>query len=557
MNRLRHAVFACALVGLAGCTTMSDINRKSVSDYSQTAAQAQTALQRANKHHAELRPVMSSLPYVNTHVIAHTEGYPPVFAEKATLNAPAEQLWELAEQLHAVIGIPVHADDDLLTAVAAPSTETLPPPPMDATLTPPPAAVGATGLPHTSSTRTLPMSYQGTVEGMLDHIAGKLDASWSYDAHTRTIHLFRYETRTFHIDTTPGDSSSASAISSGQGNAIQGTDGQIVNIAQSKSQTQFGDKLSVWSSVESAIKPMLSSSGTLSVSEPTATITVRDRWDRVNQVASYVKSINASLGTQVEVNVTVYRVHSADSDNRGINWSALYNAVGQSASTIGVAIATPRPAVTGLASLVLNTPIVRPNGTTPPWSGSQFFLDALSTLGKTSVVQQVSIETVNNTPAPVKNVQTTAYAAEATSLLTTGVSSGTGVVGAGATIKPGQVETGFNMQVLPSVQQDGHRILLQVLLSISTLDQMVSFTSGGTTIQEPQVSSREFLQRVWMSSGNALVLAGFQSTASDNTTATPLSKPLWMFGGNRSVSRSHDALVIVITPIATAPSTTF
>lgn len=561
MIRFRLTAVVCALAVLTGCTTMADINHKSLADYAKTQQQVSSTLTsfHGTNPTVEQPSIMSNMPYVNTHSVNHNGTYPSSFFEPATLNSPSQRVWVLMQRIQSMTGIAVQTDDDLLDGAG--SGGNLPPAPsgtMDSTLMPP-SAGGSSAGGQGSAGRALigPISYQGTMKGLLDTIAGNMDATWSYDANTRTIHFFRYETRTFHIATVPGDATTTSSIDSGSSSGVQGGQGQTMKIAQSKTNTQFEGKLSVWSMLQTNLKPMLSRGGSITISEPTASITVRDRWDRVEAISKFIEQMNKSLATQVEVNVTVYRVHAADSDNRGINWSVLYNALGQSASTMGVHISTPRPTASGLSSLILNTPTVRPDGTTPPFSGSQFFLDALSTLGKTSVVTNASVETVNNTPAPLKVIQTTAYVAQTTSLLTTGVSSGTsGVVGAGATLTPGQVETGFTMQVLPSVQEDGHRLLLQVMLSLSTLDSLPSFSSGGETIQLPQVSAREFMQRVWMKSGQALVLAGFQNTEADNTTQTPLSKSLWAFGGNRAVNRAHDALVIVITPVASSPQTT-
>jgi type IVB pilus formation R64 PilN family outer membrane protein len=561
-RKLSYVAIVSALVALSGCTTMSAMNRKSLDDYRQADAQTKSRLIdfQSKNGTGQAQSVMSDMPYVNVHTVSHKGAYPASFYEAASLSVPSVRIWELMQSLQAKTHLTVNADDDLMNGASTPGLPPAPTGALDATLTPPGGGGGGvTGHAGAASRLSVgPISYQGTEKGLLDTIASNMDATWSYDEHTRTIHFFRYETKSFHIETVPGDALSDSSIESGTGSAVQGGQGQSLSIASSKTNAEFKGSLSVWSSVLKNVTPMLSAGGSLNISEPTATITVRDRWDRLDAVATYIDSINKSLGTQVEVNVTVYRIHAADSDNRGINYSVLYNGLGQAASSIGGSISTARPTATGLSSLIIDTPTKRADGSTPPFAGSQFFLDALSTLGKTSVVTNTSVDTVNNMPAPVKVIQTTAYVAQTTSLLTTGTgsSSGGSVVGAGATLTPGQVETGFNMLVLPSVQEDGHRLLLQVMLSISTLDSLPTFSSGGETIQLPQVSAREFMQRVWMKSGEALVLAGFQNTEADNTTQSPLSQSLWMVGGNRTVANTRDALVIVITPIATAPQTT-
>jgi type IVB pilus formation R64 PilN family outer membrane protein len=555
---MRILTVAVATALLSACATMHAINKQSLVQYKQTRHQADQGLLAIGRNVKPVGgPILSDLPYVSTRSIAHQSNLPGLFDERATLNAPmGEAVASILNTVEARTGVTINADPDLLQHTVKQGGARQPAT-MDATLTLPPLSsltgAGSTALSSVS------IDYQGTVKGMFDAIANALDARWNYDRDSNTVHLYRYETRAFHIDTIPGDATTTDTVSSGgMSGGVQGGQGQTVRVDQGQSSTVFGGKLSVWDSLAASIKPMLSPAGTMVLSEPTATITVHDRWNRVRAIGRFIKSMNAILAEQVEVNIAVYRVQVNNQDNRGINWGLLYNAIGQQASDAGLTIATPRPTGTGLSSLVISAPNARANGNITPWSGSQFFLDALSTLGKTSVVTNASVETVNNQPAPVKVVQTTTYLAQTTSLYTNGIGGGnTGVVGAGATLTPGTVETGFSMQVLPSVQPDGRRILLQAMISVSTLDSLNSYTSGGETIQEPQVSARTVLQRAWLKSGESLVLAGYQDTEADNTTQTPLSKSTWWFGGNRNVQNTRDALVIVITPVAMAAKSTF
>lgn len=552
---MRLSVLAATLMAVTGCGTMQQINQQSMDRYHSTSHELASQLASRPSPATPVAPIESNLPYVNTVPVSHTGELPDLFNEPASLNAPSGPAWQVFQRLQQLTGMTVHADDDVLDGSRG--TAAAPAPRMaDATLVAPPSAgggdVGARPSAHLAA-----IAYQGTTKGLLDQIAGALDATWKFDAQTHTIHIFRYESRVLHVAAVPGDASNDASVVSGQTQQIQGGQGQTVSVGQSPSKTAFGSKLDVWKSIVDNIKPMLSASGTLEVNQPMASITVRDRWDRVDTIARYVEQVNKSLYAQVEVNVKIFRIQQNDSDNRGINWNLLYNSLSTSASNFGVSIATPRPTATGLASMVLNSPKNNPSGSASLFAGSQFFIDALSSLGKVSVVTNATVDTVNNMPAPFKVVHSVAYVASTTSLLTTGVSSGnSGVVGAGATLQPGNVETGFDMQVLPSVQPDGHLLLLQTMLSVSTLDSLATFSSGGSSVQQPNVSAREFLNRSWLKSGQALVLAGFQETGANNTTASPLDKSLWGIGGNRSVSNTKDEIVVVITPVVTQAQTT-
>jgi type IVB pilus formation R64 PilN family outer membrane protein len=552
-------------MSLAGCGTMQHVNKEAMDGYnaSKSTIKDVDAVSPALADKQRSESEMMDVPYVNTKPITYVQNKPSAFKNPAQLNAPQQEVWQLFQNLSVVTGLKIRADDDLLNVGAGPvgslgssAASRLPPPPqntVDSTL----IGGGVTSsMPSGDHPRAQigAISYNGTREGLFNHIAGMLDATWSYDERSNTVHFYRYEVRTFHIDDLPGEQSTTLGMDSQDGTDVQASTGQTTHASGAEEHIEQMDKSTFWDRLEKSLGTMRSSNGQIVVEEKLSQVTVRDRWDHVSQMASYIDGINNGFDAEVAVKVTVYRVTDNDSDNRGLNWNILYNTLGQVADKVGASIATPQPTGDGLSSLVLSAPTKTATGSTALFSGSQFFLNALSSIGKTSVVTTATIPTTSNVAASTKDETMTTYLAQTTSLLTSGVSGGTSsAVGAGATLTPGSVETGFSMTVLPSVQPDGHRLLLEATISLSTLDQMNTYSSGGDSIQEPQVSVRKFMPRKWLKSGETLVIAGFDSDDAAKTTATPLSESTWMLGGNRDVSRQHDMVVIAITPIVSSP----
>lgn len=542
------AAFAVAASVLAGgCASMVQVNRAATSavETSSDIAQARLAGARALPPPSRLATV-GDLPYVDTTSVDYAPAYPSAFDDPASLSAPAQSVGALMRSLSQLTGYRVVADDDLVNQRSSFAT-VAPAGPND-------AAAPARPMPANSERAKIDaVAYRGTFKGLLDTIAGTLDAAWRFDAQSRTVSFYRYETRVFQIATVPGSAQSSTDVGTAN-DGVTGGQGQSIRVGASGARLNYETKLSVWSTLKDNITPMLSPGGTLAISEPTASITVRDRWDHVDQVAQYVEGMNRALTTQVRVNVTVYRVNRAKNDSRGFNWATLYNSLAQRANQFGLEINTPRPTDNGMSSLILTSPSENGNGSTVPFAGSQAFIDALSTVGDASVVTQGSVVTVNNVPAPFKVFQSKGYLAQTTSLLSGGGNNNS-PIGAGATLTPGNVETGFSMTVLPSVQADGHRILLQVMLQLSSLDSLLSVESGGQSIQVPTVSGRQLMPRAWMRSGQSLVLAGFEDTQATRDVATPFGEHTWALGGNRKVGTSNTALVVVITPVATSHQT--
>lgn len=543
-SRTLLALLVASVVSLSGCSSMIQTNReaRTAIDSAEGKATVNLGLLKDTASPAQLVTV-SELPYVNTQAVTYDESYPTAFNETALLNAPSQSVWSLMQQLSSATGYRVVASDELTNEVSSADVAASP---KDAKSAP------ASGKIRRSLVG--PIAYQGTLKGEFDKIAGSLDATWKFDRPTRTLTFFRYETRTFSIASVPGSATSSSDMGTAQ-DGVQGGMGQAIKVGASGTSTKYDTaSLNVWNTIKTNVSPMLSADGTLSISEPTTSITVRDRWDRIDQVAQYVQALNDALTMQVKVNVVVYRINRTKSDSRGFNWSVLYNTIAQRAGQFGASITTPRPTDNGLSSLIITSPNTNENGNTEPFAGSQAFVDALTSIGDTSVVTQGTVVTVNNVPAPLKVFTSQGYLAQTTSLYGNGT-TGSSPVGAGATLTPGTVETGFSMNVLPSVQPDGHRILLQMAMTLSSLDDMVTVTSGGQSIQVPTVSGRQLMPRAWLRSGQTLVLAGFEDHQANRSTATPFGESTWALGGNRKTGTTEDALVVVITPVATSNQT--
>jgi len=288
-----------------------------------------------------------------------------------------------------------------------------------------------------------------------------------------------------------------------------------------------------WASLREAITATLSAQGAFTLNEATGLLTVRDRPDVLQRIEDYVGRANANFARQVSIEVAVYRVSITDSERKGLNFDlALRNAAG----TLGLQMTSPRGDTTNMGSMVFNVA----SGGTSPWAGTQVFLDMLSRIGQTSVVTSSTLHTINNQPVPLRVVRRINYLREV-------ARSGTGDETT-ATLTPGELEVGFNVQMLPHVQENGKDLVMQIMMTLSSLDRMDTFSSAGNSIQLPQVSSRDFLQRVWLRSGQSLLLVGFEQDEQGINNAGMLGAQTWL-GGTNASSRQRDRLVIVLTPV--------
>jgi type IVB pilus formation R64 PilN family outer membrane protein len=552
---LRFAIAGLApalLLGLGGCSTMQEIHAQANRSYAQARSAARSALAKTAPA-APAVAVIKHAPYVNTTALSYhaTSGLLDRRASIAMGRVPASSLSSL---LATVTGLDVHLARSALYSKSQPAVQAAPQGPMDSTLKAPPPP--AEGSPVYTTVYAGPVIYHGTVRGVLDAVASSMGATWSYDPVRDRVVMYRDETRIFHISMPPvAGATMKIPYGSGGGQNIQGGTAQILRVNSSGPQIVYTSQTSVWNDTQAAVKSMLSSHGTMVASLSATSIMVHDHWQNVKRIAKYIDNLNRGLSEEVSVNIKVYEVKLSNEDNRGISWNALYNAFQQSADEPGLAFGMTRPVISQGSSLILSAPQANENGTANWFQGSKFFIDALSTLGKVSVVDDETQVTVNNTPVAFKTFNLNSYLAQTTPSLYSGI-GGVNQAAAAAGLTPGDVETGLDISLLPSVQPDGKRIVIQMSLSDTTLDSIQTANSGGEQIELPNVSGRQSTSQTWLRSGDSFVVAGYQSAQSSNTTQTPFTKTTWLAGGSRDITAARDMIVVVVTPVARAYDST-
>ncbi|HEU0197449.1 MAG TPA: hypothetical protein VFQ88_09585 [Nevskiaceae bacterium] len=546
---------------------MQAVHRQTSVGYNRTNATTQRLAQQMDNPSAnpETGPIITNLPYVSTTPVPYKPPLPAAFDRTLTLNQPAGvRVQTLLNIISTVSGVNVHAAERLLspnagvTGSAPVSAHAAHAKPIADGITLPPSIISGGHVAPPGGGGSAPalangFHYTGTVKGALDAIASRLHATWTYSSATRSARLFRFETQIFSLASGPV-SASIRDTAGGSQNTITGQQGQTLKVTNGESSLNYTGKLDTWKTVTAAITKILGGQGSMVPSPSTDTITVTAPFNLVDDVAAYMKRINARLMLTVTVHVAAYQVTVANQDQHGVDWSILYNSLGRLANRVGVSLTTPNLPITGANEAVITAPNKIGNGGKSLYGGSSAFLQALTTLGKTAVLQNTQQVTVNGQPARIQAVTSQAYLAETTSLLSNGTSGVNGVVGAGATLTPGNVQTGFTLQILPVVQPDGKHLLLSTSISVSTLNSMGSVTSGGNSIQLPNVSSNGETEESWLQSGQTLVLAGFETRKNSNTTNTLFGRTTWLFGGNRALDHSRNVIVFVITPVVTDAS---
>lgn len=392
--------------------------------------------------------------------------------------------------------------------------------------------------------KTINVAYTGKLSGLLSQIATDLDLLWYYDKNS--VVFYETETKTYTLYALGTDVSYQSSVQTDDGN-----------------QVSLESTLKEWDEVEKTITSIVGSNqnANFTVSRSLGTITVTAPPSVLARVGEYITKQNKRLSQLVTIDVKVLQVSIANDSAFGLNLAAAIN----SASGLNI-VANPKNNLATTEASSMNIAVLSnavsaltgathqengstvsgaytandiTNGSMSNLAGSNALIEALAKQGKVSLVTNVGVTTRNNRVAPVNNTRTTGYIKRFESRNFTTVES--------STVDQDDLETGFSMQLLPNILENG-KILLLFRMSVRELLKMSSQTIGEVTLQLPEVEERSFMQEIIMESGQMLVVSGFEKQT-NNDTRYGLGDPDFMLlSGSRETTAQRDVLVVILTP---------
>ena len=392
--------------------------------------------------------------------------------------------------------------------------------------------------------KTINVAYTGKLSGLLSQVATDLDLLWYFDK--TSIVFYETETKTFTLYALGTEVSYQTAMNTDDGN-----------------QVSLESKLKEWDEVESAISAIVgkTSNADFTVSRSLGTITVTAPPSVLARVGDYIERQNKRLSQLVTIDVKVLQVSISNDSAFGLNLAAAINSTSglnivanpknnlatTEAGSMNIAVLSNTvSALTGATHTVNGTEVAGAytqndimNGSLSGVAGSNALIQSLAKQGKVSLVTNVGVTTRNNRVAPVNNTRTTGYIKRFESRNFTTVES--------STVDQDNLETGFSMQLLPNILENG-KILLLFRMSVRELLKMSTQTIGEVTLQLPEVEERSFMQEVIMESGQMLVVSGFEKQ-NNSDTRYGLGDPDFMaLSGSRETAAQRDVLVVILTP---------
>lgn len=407
--------------------------------------------------------------------------------------------------------------------------------------------------PDLSYGGVLSVSVSGTLQDLLNQVANESQGHIYWKVlDDGSVFLFSTETREFEIPalnwktqisnritsatSTAGSSGGASSTSTSSGSAGSATNNGSGEISVKNTATT-----DVWKELKSTAQAIAGPQTKISADPSNSLLVVTGTPPEIERVSAWAHKLTTDLQKQVAVDIRVYSVQVKSEDNYGFNPSVVFNSLGQ---RYGFTLTgAPTPSISsGETPFSLGASVLSPSSGTPGqgWYGSSGVVQALSMLGKTSLMVSQTVVTLNGQPAPIQSAVQTNYLASSST--TPSVTSG---IAPTTTLTPGSVTTGFTALVVPKVVNN--RILLGLNLTLSDLLSLDSVTSNGASLETPKVSITAEEQSVSLKPGQTLMLTGFKQeggSANDSGVGNPGFKAL---GGGKDSTTSHQVLVVLVT----------
>lgn len=532
LNKLAIAI-SVGVMTLSGCAATRDANEtfeidnKAVKNaYAAATPQSASSIadpsQDKRSNFARVtRNWVNPVPLPKNTMGQNKERLPAIFQKEVSLTMPGRvTLIEVLSELQRANGIKVDLNQDIYDSNVGEAS-----------------IIGSGAANNNNTNAPITISdfvFRGTLDSALDLLASKANVSWKWTGGS--IEMYRYETRSYNITLLAGKTTSTSEVTlDSESDTNSGSSDGASSAGSASSAAKQGvtrtANLDSWGDVKNYLLSLMSPNGSVAIMESTGLVTVKDTPDVQRRVASAVDELNKLIGTQIYINVDVYAVTRDASDDYGLDWNLAWSSA---RNDIGY-----QSGPNSNASNNFNIGIL-----TGPFSGTNAVIKALSTLGKTSVVNQFQITTLNGQPTPIGNNRKIPYISGIEVTANSSESSQQSVT-------TSSIYQGISMSIIPKVQPNG-KILLEYAMNLSDFEGFTDFSTGtgdnSVSLSLPTTTLKNILQRASLKSGQALVLSGFKQTVADSNSNGVGSPSNFLFGGGSKAGKKEQYLVITVTP---------
>lgn len=524
---LSHSIFrraqlcaaAVLVLTLSGCLADRQAARDEVEEMSQNTYNNLDQIKPKTDNASPL--IEEDAPWFGAQTIAAQTGdmLPSKFDTDNALVLTFEQaltLEQVAGRIQAATGIRVMVDK-----ANAPTAGGGANPPANATDDGGPRFLPSDGMEVTGG-RTV---WQGKLSNLLDQLSDRFDSEWKFSGNN--IRISQQVVRTFMLHALAGSTDIGGSVKT-SGGSTGGLPQQSVDSTS---------KLALWDEIQKSIDTIIAGKARASYSPATGTVTIAGYPSAVKAAEEYLRMQNKLRMRRIAIEARVLSVRLNKQNENNFDLDIVLNhAFGNTPFVYSSGVATGETIGRDVSAGILRQ---IPTDLNTGQSTTQAVITKLGAVSeKVAVEYSGSLVTLSDQPAPLQVSTKQAYVAR--------VSGTSSDVTSSSTLEPGTIDLGLSMNILPRViEQD--RVMLRIALGITDLVNLATFSSGGATVQLPEVDSTGFLQNAVLRSGETLVLAGFERRNA-NDTQTGVGHPSnWLLGGGEKFGRGREIRVLLLT----------
>lgn len=390
------------------------------------------------------------------------------------------------------------------------------------------------------------ISYRGNLMGALKQIMAKNNIYFDIDqSDFNSITWSKKETKTFNIAYLPGTTSfNMSGSSSASGSSDGGTSSGSNNISGS---------VNVWDDIKQTLDTMKSKSGNYSIDQSDSTITVTDTPQNVQKISKFITNYNVNLSKRVNIKVKIIEVNLNKQHQYGLDWNLIVKGVTYGGMTGSASTAIPGYAYNvgqklgGNDDSDASTHDLGAGNSNGDLAGSSALMNVFDEQGKTTVVNEPTITSLNNSPNVIAVNDKRAYIKN--SSVTDDDGGNNGQPKTTYTETPDNVITGLNMTLIPHIK--GNQVFMSIQGSVSSLVNMkqrsFGYVNGHPAVEMdlPETANKSFSQAVMVENGHIIAMSGLKTKKnSDNKTKNFYLSPM----GQRIQLSDENEMVILIQP---------
>lgn len=546
------AVYALGVIALTGCSTV----RKDIAELKESTSKR---YQQATDNQPASRPVVmrTHAAWIMGTAVAVKPPEPKFLSRKVTYIPPqlvtlTDVTSYLSQQLHITIDTSEVMTGEAGTASAnglggMPGASSSIVPALSGMPMNPQMGGGYmanTGGIAQQVNQSFAVDYQGSVSGLLDIVASKVGVWWKHTGENRVV-FYRTETQTFYLPGLPNRSKGGSSISSnastasssGGGNGSSAAGG-ISAEGGAKTGTEYD--VDVWADLEKTAQTVAGTART-AVSRSAGSVTVTGTPTQVRNVEQWIKTLSDNMSQQVSITLDIFTVNVKAEDSYSWNPAMVFNSL---SGKYGFTLSGPDSPSTssGINPLNLSASILSTaTGKLGKYSGSEFAVQALSSLGNVASVMHKTVVTLNGQPAPIQMADIEGYLASSTPSASVAV----GATPLPPSLTPGTLTTGFTATFIPKIVNG--KIFMAMDMTNSTNNGFGKQGTADSFIQTPNYSQNTFQQSFRLTPGDSLLLTSTQQLSGKSNRNGVGSPNNFVLGGGVADSTSKLLTAIVIS----------